>query len=160
ARLPLEQLDQALFVWLRPAGNAHRRQGVLFDSPSAVILRSARPLGWKAIGTDLIGESTQANHAGQVYFRWRRADGGDECYFSPDERTMILAREADLQFVISAGKAGVSRHAWDDAWMQMEKEPIAIALGSGWLAQRLDPGPPRGSLEAFAPLWTKAHGYA
>src|SRR5262249_52158349 len=66
---------------------------------------------------------------------------------------------ADLQFMIGAGKAQASRHAWDEAWMQIEKEPVGIALGSGWLAQRAEPGLPRG-FEAFAPLWTKGHGYA
>jgi hypothetical protein len=101
----------------------------------------------------------------QGYQRAAKGKGGAS-YFTPDDRTLILARESDLQFLMRAAKGSGSHHAWDDAWRQVEKGQVTLALGTRMLSQRVLPNLSRpyalesALAEAFSPLWMKAHDYA
>lgn len=162
--LPLEEMDQALLLWLRPEQRipAQGRPGPR-EEPSVTIFHSTKAQDWKKIASNLIGETTPAAYMGHTY---QKGPHGRMCYFTPDAKTIIIASERDLQFVLSAATGTPNRHAWDDAWKEVDQGQATIAFGSGWVSQRLisnlGPGNPPAEmkLDAFAPLWTRAHGYA
>jgi hypothetical protein len=166
-KLPLEEMDQVLLIWLRPSGNqAPDGRAQPLPAPSAAILRSTSAKDWKTLAADILGETVAINHLGQVYNRAAKGPHR-ESYFTPDDRTMILASETDLQFLMGAGKGPLSRHPWDEAWKQVEKGQVTLALGASWFTQRLLPKVIQtgafdadNKLAAFSPLWTMAHGYA
>src|SRR5262249_40019370 len=136
SRLPCEEMEQVLLLWLRPAespppGGPSRP----LAAPSAAIVRAGKPQDWKALATAMIGETTSGRHLGQAYER--AASGTDPVsYFLPDGRTIIVAAESDLRFLIAKGKGPPGRHPWDGAWKDVEKGEVTIALGSSWLLQR------------------------
>lgn len=162
--LPLEEMDQVLLLWLRPEARlAPDGRATPLSEPSAAIFHSTKAQDWKKLAASFVGETTPAAYMGHTY---NKGASGRPCYFAPDDRTMIIATERDLQFLMSAGSGSLNRHAWDEAWKEVDKGQLTIALGTSWLTQRLVPRLNRVNdaaeikLDAFAPLWTRAHGYA
>ncbi len=100
---------------------------------------------------------------------WSQASGG---IYTPDDRTLVAAREDLLRELIEDRKAPPSRHPWDEAWQKVAKGQVMLALETRWLRRRIAqgmpgrptaPGQPAGGmlrLETFSPLLEKAKSYA
>ena len=163
---PLDGLEQFTLAWSRqhdPTPRGVRSYGFgrpvqVAGPPDVVVLRAVKAQDWKGL-TSRMGATEDLRHEGQTYHRAK--DAGGQCYFRPDERTIVLAPEPILKEAIAAGK-GSARHAWSSTLKAVDKGQLALVVEMPWLVGRLREPLARSEVKtgAFSPLLDKAYAYA
>ena len=92
--------------------------------------------------------------------------------FTPDDRTLVFAREDLLRELIEDRKTPAPHFPWDEAWNKVVKGQVMVAFETRWLRRRIAQGVPGGPpapgqasnadlrLETISPLLDKAKYYA
>jgi hypothetical protein len=132
---------------------------------SGFVLQLTKPQDWKALMASLGGPGLkESRHEGQTYYR---ADGGAEswAFYTPNDRTIVMAKEVVLREIIADRGAPAARHAWDDALQKAGKGQVMLAVDTRWLRRELarvtaGPGGAAEKLAIFSPLYEKAQAHA
>ncbi len=160
-------LDHLLVFWLptkeEPGAPAQGREP-LIGVVSGLIAKANRPQDWKKVAAGFLNDWEEVSFEGHTYARSKSNRAGF-AYFTPDSKTLILAREQDLQSIMKAGPNPKSAHAWDRVWKSVEPGQVALAVDSTWIRSRVHmltqaQGPQAASLAMFAPLWEKSKAFA
>ncbi len=123
----------------------------------------SKPQDWKAVIAKLVNlRSEEARHDGQAYIRQA---GGPVTwgFYTPDDRTVVIAEEVVLRDLIADRNAPAPRHPWDEAWKKVNKGQVMMGLDTRWLRRqlaRVQPHQHMPVLETFSPLYEKAQSYA
>lgn len=158
AGLRVENIEEIKFAFTAlPSG------GPMMDRLIVQIFRSTEPFDWmKVFRKEYFGEEepVKVQFAGKEYFKIAevsRAMG--RAIYLPDDRTIVMATEPQLQQILLAGKHSPD---WADRWQSLGSGEFAAMLDltavNQALAGELKQGPPPPHLVpllAFAPLWEK-----
>lgn len=135
--------------------------GPMMDRLMVQIFRSTEPFDWmKVFGKDYLGEPVKAQLAGKEYFKMAEPTPRmNRAIYLPDDRTIVMATEPQLQQILLAGKRTPD---WADRWQSLASGEFAAMLDLTAVNQALagdlkqTPPPPHlAPLLAFAPLWEK-----
>ena len=160
AGIPPEEIEQLTLVWFR----GKQGPGPMLE-PSAVIARAANPQDWKPLTDKLPFKVEEARFQNFTYYR-STAPTNRQSYARVDDRTVILAEEADLLHVLAARPGEFERTVWAGVWKEVGKGQIAAAVDMAWLKNRLEalhgnrPPGDHSSLDGFEPLLSQAKAYA
>ncbi len=123
-----------------------------------------KPQDWKAVIAKVVNPNhEEIRHDGQTYIR---QIGGPISwgFYTPDDRTLVIAAEVVLRDLIADRNAPAPRHPWDEAWKKVNKGQVMLALDTRWLRRQLAQVQPRRPAHAdhwtFSPLYEKAQSYA
>lgn len=125
------EIEQVLSYKLQGAVASRPAINMLADG--GFVIRSVRPRDWLAfMKSQLPGnQATEAaNYEGTVYQRLPGGDAG--AFYMPDDRTLVIDREANLKRVIDSAKRPNAPAAWRDAWREVNASPIALYIDMGW----------------------------
>ena len=101
--------------------------------PFVVLLRSGQPYDWK---TFISGRVEDVRKNGVAY---RRSEGGTTptCFRVLDDRTLLIAAEADIIDPPLGGSRPKAKHGWDDAWRKLKPSVLRVAIDGPWVARQL-----------------------
>lgn len=129
------------------------------ESMMLQILRHKQTFDWKGkIGENVVGKPVEATIAGKTYYH---SDHGDAAirpaFYLPDDRTIVIGPEIDLQRAIVSG--GKSNPEWADAW---EKSATGQAVAmvdltavNRAVSEAMKQHPAPQAVAVFAPIWEK-----
>jgi beta-lactamase regulating signal transducer with metallopeptidase domain len=129
------------------------------ESMMLQILRHKEPFDWKGkIGENVVGKPVEATIAGKTYYH---SDHGDAAirpaFYLPDDRTIVIGPEIDLQRAIVSG--GKSKPEWAGAW---EKSATGQAVAmvdltavNRAVSEEIKQHPAPQAVTVFAPIWEK-----
>ena len=137
----LEDVEQFLMFWESGAADGGEGGGPIVSHPSGFVVRMSKPQDWKAVIAKLVNlRSEEARHDGQAYIR--QADGPITwSFYTPDDRTVVIAEEVVLRDLIADRNAPAPRHPWDEAWKKVNKGQVMMGLDTRWLRRQLVAGP-------------------
>lgn len=152
--LKIENIEEAKFIVTRlPARPGAVEQSLL------QILRCKEPFDWKGkFAQHLVGNPIEASIAGKTYFH---ADHGDQsirpAFHLPDDRTIVIGAEIDLQRAITS--AGKNKPEWAADWEKVATGQAAAMVDLTAVNRAIGeesknhPLPP--PMVAFAPIWER-----
>ncbi|HJT34591.1 MAG TPA: M56 family metallopeptidase [Pirellulales bacterium] len=154
--LRVEKIEEMKFAFTAlPSG------GPMMDRLIVQVFRSTEPFDWmKIFGKEFLGEPVKDQIAGKEYYKMAEPRPQmSRAIYLPDERTIVMATEPQLQQILLAGRRSPD---WADRWQSLGSGEFAAMLDltavNQALAGELKQGPPPPHLApllAFAPLWEK-----
>jgi prepilin-type processing-associated H-X9-DG protein len=173
--LPPEEVEQLIVFWEgipQAPATADLGRTPMVPFPSGAVLRTSKPQEWKSLlKNERLGSAREVRHDGQTYLSFGTASPQAWGVFTPDDRTLVLAREDLLRELIEDRKIPAPRHPWDEAWNKVVKGQLMVALETRWLRRRISQGQIDGptpglrpnvnlTLETISPLLDRARSYA
>ncbi len=119
-----------------------------------VVMRTKQAHDWKSFGDKSLGNGEQVNVGGKSYFKSANSPR-PSAYFLPDDRTIVLAPEAQVQRVLITGKAASGKPDWAAEWPAGEAVAMVnMSLLNAAIGPALKQPPPEAAvLGSFSPLW-------
>lgn len=130
-----------------------------------IVFRAKAAHDWKAFGDNAAGQSAEATFLGKKYFKSQIAADANRprlpqaafkySYYLPDDRTVVLASEPQLQRVLALGKTSPAKPDWAGDWpageaaVMLDVKAYNALLGAR-LKQEISRNPVASS---FAPIW-------
>jgi beta-lactamase regulating signal transducer with metallopeptidase domain len=161
----IEEIKVAILRWREPGaavpvGQRPRTPQEALQETMLYTIRYKQPFDWRGkLGEDLIGEPVEASIAGKTYYRSGRSEAANRpAMYMPDDRTVVIGPEIELQRTIAA--AGKSKIEWAGEWEKSAKGQAAVmvdlaafnrAAGEEISRQPRQLGP----MAVFTPIWTK-----
>ncbi len=149
--LKVEDLDELQFVLPNLAP-----PDVAGPSPREIfVLRARHAHNWKPLGQRSSGEAIEASFVGKRYYKPANAAPQKYSYYLPDDRTIVLASEPQLQQVLALSKTSAAKPDWAAQWPAGEAAAMVnVTLFNAVFGPKLkQPSPQTASIGAFAPLW-------
>ncbi|HUY89166.1 MAG TPA: M56 family metallopeptidase [Pirellulales bacterium] len=130
-----------------------------------LVFRAKAAHDWKAFGENAAGRSAEATFLGKKYYKTLDAAPADRpapataafrySYYLPDDRTIVLASEPQLQRVLALGKTSPAEPDWADDWPAGEATVMLDlktynALHGAELKQEMSRDP---VVSSFSPIW-------
>lgn len=130
-----------------------------------LVFRAKAAHDWKAFGENAAGKSAEATFLGKKYYKTLEAAPANGpvsasaplrySYFLPDDRTIVLASEQQLQRVLALGKTSQAKPDWAGDWPAAEAAVMLDlkaynALLGAKLKQEVSRDPVAFS---FSPIW-------
>lgn len=121
-----------------------------------LVLRAKQPHDWKEFADSLRGDHMAANFLGRTYYKASDSRNAFS-YYSPDDRTIVLASEPQLQRVLALSKTSPAGPEWAADWPAGEAAAmIDLALFNSTVGPVLKQAPPTlAAVNSFSPLWEK-----
>ncbi len=152
--LPVEHLAEVKLVVIDPRPGPN----IPFDR---IILRAAQPHDWKGL-IGKLGTTTEKRFLGKSYVQG--TEGGELCAYLADDRTLVLAKDAEIQRILVEARSGESRPDWAESWADVAGGQVVVAANPGKVRALLAkmPPPPEAMafLSTFSPLWEQTNGGA
>ncbi|HEV7225923.1 MAG TPA: DUF1559 domain-containing protein, partial [Pirellulales bacterium] len=123
--------------------------------PVIVVLRAKQSHDWKGFGDKTAGEPVAASFLGKNYVKPSSTSPERLSYYLPDDRTIVLAPEPQLQRLLALEKTTPAKASWadqrptGDAVAMVDMRAFNTALG----AELKRAPPPAAMLNSFSPLW-------
>jgi hypothetical protein len=167
--IPPEDVDQLLVFWDgNPQAPDEPGRNPMVPFPAGGVVRTSKSQEWKSLYRNPnLGPMREVRHDGQAYLSFVGASNTPGWgAFTPDDRTLVVARVDLLRELIEDRKSPVPPHPWDEAWNKAAKGQIMLAFETRWLRRRLAQLPPGQTqnanltLETISPLLEKSQSYA
>ncbi len=166
-----DDVEHILAFWEGlPQAIGKRARIPLVSTPSGVVVRTLKAQEWTPFLAQRMAAPQQVHHAGQSYLSAAGIDGQQWGAFTPDDRTLVLARDDLIRELIEDRNAPAPRRPWDEAWNNIVQGHLTVALETRWLrrqiAQGAGIGPTENSragnidLTLISPLIDKARCFA
>jgi prepilin-type processing-associated H-X9-DG protein len=156
--LPVEQIDQVIFVALRPAPQIPGAPPMP-PQPRGQILRATEPHDWAKYAGNLVPNAAEVRYAGQTYYR-STTQPNAPCYFRPDDRTIVIDEEASLFRYMLRAQGLPGEHVWAGNWDQVSGGVAAAAVDMSCirllLTDEMLRQPQSAPFAGFAPLWEES----
>ena len=153
------EIEQILLFVAEPRPEPARRE--VPSPPFTILFRAAGPYDW----TKFISAKVEEVKKAGVTYQRTVAPGGPAaaCYRVLDERTLLLAQEADILAPALAPNRPKGKHAWEDAWRKLKPGSLRVGIDTRWIDEQVReshkenpaPLPP-----LVAPLIAKTQAYA
>jgi prepilin-type processing-associated H-X9-DG protein len=154
AGLKIENIEEAKFIVTRfPDPQPGRR--IPPEEFLLQVFRYKEPFDWKGkFGENLVGKPVEASIAGKTYYH---SDHGDSAirpaFYIPDDRTIVIGPEIDLQRAIASG--GKSKLDWAANWEKVATGQAAAMVDLTALSRAIANEPGQEKRALFAPIWEK-----
>jgi beta-lactamase regulating signal transducer with metallopeptidase domain len=167
--IPPEDVDQLLVFWDgNPQAPDEPYRNPMVPFPAGGVVRTSKSQEWKSLYRNPnLGPMREVRHDGQAYLSFVGANNTPGWgAFTPDDRTLVVARVDLLRELIEDRKSPVPPHPWDEAWNKAAKGQVMLAFETRWLRRRLAQVPPGQTqnanltLETISPLLEKSQSYA
>jgi len=152
--LSLEEVEQVLFIVLS-TGEAKNRADLKSQFKTAfgaMMIRTVRENDFRILIEKMPGLE-EKQFAGKTYYKSRPSG---VCYFRPDERTILLDLEENMQLFLVRGPDVKADFARADSWQETAKSHLFLAGESMNFKQMITLSPESGFLSVFAPLWEQS----
>lgn len=152
--LKVENIEEVKLAVTRMPDRPGNMESVMIQ-----VLKYKESFDWKAkIGGNIAGKPVEASIAGKTYYH---SDQGDAAirpaFYIPDERTIVIGPEIDLQRAIVSG--GKDKPEWTETWEKSATGQAAAMIDLTAVGRALSeemkqhPAPPQ--VMMFAPIWEK-----
>jgi beta-lactamase regulating signal transducer with metallopeptidase domain len=154
AGLKIENVEEVKFIVTRlPDPQPGRRSP--FEESLLQVFRSKEPFDWKGkFAANVVGTSVEANIAGKTYYH---SDHGDQAvrpaFYMPDDRTIVVGPEIDVQRAITSG--GKSKLDWAANWEKVATGQAAAMVDLTAVSRAMANEPGAEMRAPFAPIWEK-----
>ena len=132
-----------------------------FPSPQAdepdvliLVLRAKATHDWKELAAKVAGDHAPAEFLGQTYYKASDARKTFS-YYLPDDRTIVLSSEPQLQRVLALGKTFPAGPEWAADWPGGDAAAMVnLAMFNAAVGPALKQGPPTlAIINSLSPLW-------
>lgn len=123
-------------------------------SPLILLFRAAKAHDWKKFGDQAAREPVAATFLGKSYVRSAQSPKNFS-YYLPDDRTIVLASEPQLQRVLALSKTSAGKPDWAADWLSGEAGVMVnMTLVNAAIGPQLKQTSPQwAAIAGFAPLW-------
>jgi beta-lactamase regulating signal transducer with metallopeptidase domain len=155
AGLKIENIEEAKFIVTRLPDGGQQGPRMPLEQCLLQVFRSKEPFDWKGkLAEHLLGNPVEASIAGKTYYH---SDRGDQAirpaFYLPDDRTIVVGPEIDLQRAITSG--GKSKLDWAANWEKVAGGQAAAMVDLTAISRAMA-NEPRPEMRApFAPIWEK-----
>ena len=133
--LPIEEIEEFRLVINLPSGEsppgAENRPWIV------LMCRAQRPFAWKELAMATVGEAEDFEANGQEYFRAKQRRSELSAYWHPDNRTIVLTGQAQIERTFTL-RGLEDERGWRAKWRRVADAPAAVML-KPQLAQPLVP---------------------
>ncbi|MCH7988260.1 MAG: DUF1559 domain-containing protein, partial [Planctomycetes bacterium] len=151
----VDQVEQFLMVMLYPT-KTQITKPVLY-------LTTKKPTSFQKLIEQEVGTQVERQeYKGNVYYSGTKPRS--MAYFSPNQRTIILADPQNMRDIIDAGKTGAANASWSTAWKEVQNDPVAALVNMETLKDDLQramqQAPGNNPLMIVAPIYQKSKSIA
>lgn len=127
-------------------------------APGIFMVRAKQAHDWKAFGDKAAGEPEAASFLGKNYVKPAATSPRNSSYYLPDDRTIVLASEPQLQRVLALGKTSPGKPDWAAQWPAGEAVAMvnASAFNTALGAEMKRAPPPVALINSFSPIWEES----
>jgi beta-lactamase regulating signal transducer with metallopeptidase domain len=153
----IEEVKLAILQWHEPSasvavGQTPQRAQEAQQEAVLYTIRYKEPFDWKGkLGESLVGKPIEASIAGKAYYRSGHSEAANRpAMYMPDDRTVVVGPEIDLQRAITA--TAKTKIEWAAEWEESAKGQAAVMVE---LAAFHRAAGELGLMAVFTPIWTK-----
>ncbi|HWB08423.1 MAG TPA: M56 family metallopeptidase [Pirellulales bacterium] len=154
AGFKIENVEEAKFIVTR-FPNPQPGRHIPVGEYSLQVFRYKGPFDWKGkVAEHMVGKTVEASIAGKTYYH---SDQGDQAvrpaFYTPDDRTIVIGPEIDLQRAIAS--AGKSKIDWAANWEKVATGQAAAMVDLAAFSRAMANEPQPEMRAPFAPVWEK-----
>ena len=156
-----ETIEQITLVLLSRELPNHNDPGEAMARAGAIFVRTNKAREWKALAAAGGLPLVKATHGGKDYFKLGGDSAGGFGFYQPDENSLVLATETNLQKLMDGDKADAQAKPRWSASSFKDATPIAVAaIDFAWARALIDPqvkNNPEAALglSVIGPIWDK-----